>query len=93
MFKSDLLMKSFPTVTLTTFLLLEKNNPSSFWKPYIDILPQIYTIPLFYTFEECLELKGSPVLGFFSSISLFSIFYFLFFYFLFLFLFLQNIFF
>ena len=24
---------------LSTFLLLEKRNPESYWKPYLDILP------------------------------------------------------
>jgi histone-lysine N-methyltransferase SETD3 len=46
---------------LAAFLLHEKKNPDSFWKPYIEMLPTSYdTNPLFYSPEEMYWLEGSP---------------------------------
>jgi len=45
---------------LASYLLQEKANPKSYWKPYIDILPKSYeTIPLFFSEKQLTELKGS----------------------------------
>jgi len=45
---------------LAAYLLQEKANPTSYWKPYIDILPEAYdTVPLFFSAEELAELEGS----------------------------------
>lgn len=34
---------------LSTFLLREKKNPNSFWRPYLDILPSDYnSFPIFF---------------------------------------------
>ena len=34
---------------LATFLLLERLKPDSFWKPYLDVLPQSYpSLPIFF---------------------------------------------
>jgi len=45
---------------LAAYLLQEKAKPSSYWKPYIDILPEEYdTIPLFFNDEQRSELEGS----------------------------------
>jgi len=45
---------------LASYLLQEKANPTSYWKPYIDILPATYdTIPLFFTEKQLAELEGS----------------------------------
>ncbi|KAJ8720285.1 hypothetical protein PYW07_012328 [Mythimna separata] len=57
----DPLLQSMPNITLAMFLLLEKHNPESFWKPYIDILPEKYSTILYFTLEELAELKPSPV--------------------------------
>jgi len=41
-------------------LLQEKYDPNSFFKPYIDTLPQHYrNMPIFFDDEELAELKGS----------------------------------
>ncbi|CAD8091297.1 unnamed protein product [Paramecium sonneborni] len=46
---------------LSTFLLQEKLKPNSFWKPYIDILPQSYpSFPIFFNNSDLEWLKGSP---------------------------------
>ena len=42
------------------FLLLEAQNPESFWKPYIDIFPKDTSyFPIFYSEDEMKLLKGS----------------------------------
>jgi histone-lysine N-methyltransferase SETD3 len=49
---------------LASFLLQEKHRKGSFWKPYIDSLPESYPqIPLFYEEGEYAQLKGSLVLS------------------------------
>ncbi|KAJ8922590.1 hypothetical protein NQ315_007620 [Exocentrus adspersus] len=60
--EKDQILKNMHNVTLSIFLLLEKFKENSFWKPYIDILPKIYTTVLYFSTEELEELKGSPVL-------------------------------
>lgn len=45
---------------LAAYLLQERDNPQSFWKPYLDILPQKYrNMPIFFTPDELKLLKGS----------------------------------
>ncbi|OWR43006.1 putative SET domain containing 3, partial [Danaus plexippus plexippus] len=65
----DPLLQNMPNVTLALFLLLEKNNPNSFWKPYIDVLPEKYSTVLYFNSEELAELRPSPV--FESSLKLY----------------------
>ncbi|XP_068628869.1 actin-histidine N-methyltransferase [Battus philenor] len=67
--KVDPVLMNMPNITLALFLLLEKSKPDSFWKPYIDILPQDYTTILYFTLQELFELKPSPV--FESSLKLY----------------------
>lgn len=46
---------------LSTFLLQERCNPDSFWRPYLDVLPKNYTnFPIFYSPEDLDWLTGSP---------------------------------
>jgi histone-lysine N-methyltransferase SETD3 len=48
---------------LSTYLLQERRNPNSFWKPYLDILPEAYSgFPIFFSEEELGWLEGSPFL-------------------------------
>ena len=47
---------------LTLFILEEKNNPNSFWKPYLDILPSgqsFNSVPINYTPEQRKQLEGT----------------------------------
>ncbi|XP_063828684.1 actin-histidine N-methyltransferase [Ostrinia nubilalis] len=67
--KVDPLLQNMPNITLALFLLLEKNNPDSLWKPYIDILPEKYSTILYFSLEELAALKPSPV--FESSLKLY----------------------
>jgi len=48
---------------LAAFLLQEKENPDSKWKPYMDILPAEHvTVPLFFQEDVERELQGSIAL-------------------------------
>lgn len=54
---------SMTHVKLAFALLLEKVNPNSFWKPYIDLLPEKYSTVMYFTVNEMQELKGSNALS------------------------------
>jgi hypothetical protein len=41
--------------------MCEYLSPNSFYKPYIDILPSEFGIPLYFTLEEFAALRGSPL--------------------------------
>ena len=48
---------------LSTFLLQERKDLTSFWKPYLDILPSDFdTVPIFFSEEDLAWLEGSPFL-------------------------------
>jgi len=57
-------IQRMPSVKLAVYLLLEKHKKTkSFWKEYIDVLPRSLSLPLFWTTEELLALKGTSVYG------------------------------
>ncbi|KAL5008814.1 hypothetical protein ScPMuIL_014395 [Solemya velum] len=58
----DKILQAMPSVTLALHLLCEKYSEESFWKPYIDILPDSYSTPLYFSTDEMKCLKGSPAL-------------------------------
>lgn len=58
----ELILKTMPNVALAIFLLLEKSKKDSFWKPYLDILPNTYSTVLYFTPDELRELQSSPTL-------------------------------
>lgn len=54
----------FESVLFYLFLLREKHSKTSFWRPYLDLLPNEFpTIPLFYNEKELDELKGTNLLS------------------------------
>ncbi|XP_023947166.2 actin-histidine N-methyltransferase [Bicyclus anynana] len=65
----DPLLQNMPNITLALFLLLEKSRSDSFWKPYIDVLPESYSTVLYFTSDELQELRPSPALE--TSLSLY----------------------
>ncbi|XP_013139903.1 PREDICTED: histone-lysine N-methyltransferase setd3 [Papilio polytes] len=65
----DPVLKNMRNITLALYLLLERSKSESFWKPYIDVLPEKYNTVLYFTAEELAELKPSPVLE--SSLKLY----------------------
>nr|CAD7587343.1 unnamed protein product [Timema genevievae] len=60
--RKDPMLQHMPNVALSLLLLAEKFNPDSFWRPYIKVLPTLYTTVLYFTTSELQELKGSPTL-------------------------------
>lgn len=57
----DKMLQAMPSILLALHLLCEKKMLESFWKPYIDVLPDSYCTPLYFTEDEIKLLKGSPV--------------------------------
>lgn len=57
------MIESMLNVKLAFSLLVEKLNSNSFWKPYIDILPDKYATVMNFSVHEMQELKGSSALG------------------------------
>ncbi|XP_065364244.1 actin-histidine N-methyltransferase isoform X2 [Calliphora vicina] len=51
-----------PNMKLVLALIEESLKPDSFWRPYIDILPNSYNTVLYFTVEEMSELNGSNAL-------------------------------
>jgi len=56
----DKILQVMPSVVLALHLLCERRAESSPWKPYLDIMPDTYTTPLYFTPDELKLLKGSP---------------------------------
>jgi histone-lysine N-methyltransferase SETD3 len=51
-------------IYLMLFMLLDRKNPDSFFKPYYDILPpSLSNMPVFWSEEELDYLKGSHILS------------------------------
>lgn len=57
------MFNTMPHIGLAFALSFEKNNPKSFWKPYIDLLPDKYTTVMNFTVNEMEELKGYNILS------------------------------
>jgi len=58
---NDQLLRSMPNIALALFLLHERSQ-SSKWKPYIDILPNHFTTPLYFDYDQLSRLKSSAAL-------------------------------
>lgn len=53
-------LDTMPNVKLAFVLVIERlNGNTSFWKPYIDLLPERYSTVMYFTPSEMNELKGS----------------------------------
>ncbi|KAI8900227.1 hypothetical protein BC833DRAFT_582724 [Globomyces pollinis-pini] len=60
--KSDMLLSSVPMNTLILQLLIEDSNRESFWRPYLDILPEQFTLPMYFNPDQMNLLKHSSIL-------------------------------
>ncbi|XP_052768808.1 actin-histidine N-methyltransferase-like [Mya arenaria] len=58
--EEDKILQVMPSVVLALHLLCERRTDGSPWKPYLDILPDTYSTPLYFTPEEIKTLKASP---------------------------------
>lgn len=53
-------LDTMPNVKLAFVLVIERlSGAASFWKPYIDLLPERYSTVMYFTATELNELKGS----------------------------------
>lgn len=57
------MIESMLNVKLAFSLLVERLNPNSFWRPYIDILPDRYSTVMSFSVADMQELKGSSALS------------------------------
>lgn len=44
---------------LALHLMVERANPNSYWKPFLNMIPQEYSQSIFFNTEEMHELEGS----------------------------------
>lgn len=56
------MIESMLNVKLALSLLVEKLSPRSFWKPYIDVLPEKFPTVMTFKIMDMLELKASCLL-------------------------------
>lgn len=56
------MIESMHNVKLAFSLLVERLNPDSFWKAYMDLLPTKYSTVMNFSVSEMQELKGSCAL-------------------------------
>lgn len=56
------LIDSMQNVKLAFSLVVERLDPNSFWRSYIDLLPEKYATVMSFNVNEMQELKGSSVL-------------------------------
>lgn len=54
---------SMTNLKLAYIIMLEKLTSDSFWKPYLDMLPEDYNTVLYYSVSDMQELKGSNTLS------------------------------
>ncbi|XP_064489600.1 actin-histidine N-methyltransferase-like isoform X1 [Ornithodoros turicata] len=61
--QEDPVLKSMPNITLALFLILElSSGETSFWSPYISILPDSFNTVLYFSVSDLELLRGSVVL-------------------------------
>lgn len=61
--EGDNILKAMQNACLVIHVYCEKLKEDSFWKPYLDILPNTYSTTLYFSLEELQQLKGSPAFG------------------------------
>jgi hypothetical protein len=44
------------------FVIYERANPESVWRPYFDILPESFSSTSFFSFDELMEFEGTPLM-------------------------------
>lgn len=63
MLETQVLKLELNLVVIYWFMAREKRNPESKWKPYMEILPETYPTPIFWTPEELREIEGTNLHG------------------------------
>jgi len=52
-----------PTVIMALHLMNEKQNATSAWKPWLDVLPSTFETPIYWSEADLEEMKGSTLLS------------------------------
>ncbi|PAV80049.1 hypothetical protein WR25_04884 [Diploscapter pachys] len=60
-FEQDPIVQRMENVALALFLCCHRLKSDSKWKAYINMLPRQFSSPLYFTDEDMLKLKPSPV--------------------------------
>lgn len=60
---SQVLKVELNLVVIYWYMARERKNPQSRWTPYLDILPETYTTPIYWTKEELAEIEGTNLHG------------------------------
>lgn len=58
-----LMVQNLSNLMLALLLIVERFQPSSVWKPYLDILPERYSTVLYFSPADMAELKGTSAFG------------------------------
>ena len=59
MLKEVPMIQNLSNIILSLILIVERFKPNSFWKPYLDILPDKYSTVLYFSPTDMQELKGT----------------------------------
>ncbi|KAK3092996.1 hypothetical protein FSP39_009816 [Pinctada imbricata] len=57
---NDRILGAMPSVVLALHLINERRTSDSFWGPYINVMPENVSNPLYFTPDDIKLLKGSP---------------------------------
>jgi histone-lysine N-methyltransferase SETD3 len=61
--REDRLVRSIPSLALVVLLAVERRNSKSVWKPYLDVLPRAFDLPMLFSAAELEWFQASPVAG------------------------------
>lgn len=58
-----MMVQNLSNLMLALLLIVERFQPSSVWKPYLDVLPDRYSTVMYFSPAEIAELKGTSAFG------------------------------
>ncbi|XP_055636981.1 actin-histidine N-methyltransferase [Toxorhynchites rutilus septentrionalis] len=58
-----MMVQNLSNLMLALLLIVERFQPNSEWKPYLDVLPDRYSTVLYFSPAEMAELKGTSAFG------------------------------
>ncbi|XP_053697599.1 actin-histidine N-methyltransferase [Sabethes cyaneus] len=58
-----MMVQNLSNLMLALLLIVERFQPNSVWKPYLDVLPDRYSTVLYFSPADMAELKGTSAFG------------------------------
>nr|XP_029719619.1 actin-histidine N-methyltransferase-like [Aedes albopictus] len=58
-----MMVQNLSNLMLALLLIVERFQPNSVWKPYLDVLPDRYSTVMYFSPAEMAELKGTSAFG------------------------------